>query len=152
MINLFRKEKIYKKIAYKIFDNLLKEFKIEKSFYAFIDVTIDYDYLTSYCHNFYDGSKLSKSKIIINLASVYSAFKKGYKDCYYEGRQKRLDFLKSFKLNFLFAILHEFRHFIQARELISYDNFKLYRKSYLTEIEADNFAINYLKRKRLIKL
>jgi len=150
---LYKKESL-KKIVSRLWARLLKEFKIDNTIDLFFNLVIDHNYLTSYCRNSFSFTEdtIHHQEVIINLASVLSLLKEGYSDSYYHGRKNRLSFLKNnFKLTLLFCILHEFRHIIQARELKTWANFNLYKKNYITEIEADNFALNYLKRKNYLK-
>ena len=148
------KKEVLKKIVLKLWARLLKEFKIDNTIDLFFNFTINHDFLTSYFqtnYNFIDNT-IQHQEVVINLASVLFLLKEGYNNSYYNGRKDRLSFLKNnFKLTLLFCILHELRHIIQARELKTFKNFNLYKKNYITEIEADNFALNYLKRKNYLK-
>ena len=148
------KKEILKKIVLKLWARLLKEFKIDNSIDLFFNLVIYHNFLTSYCRNSFSfiDDTIQHQEVVINLASILSILNNGYSDSYYNGRKNRLSFLKTnFKLTLFFCILHEFRHAIQARELKTCKNFDLYKKNYIIEIEADNFALNYLKRKNYLK-
>jgi hypothetical protein len=101
-------------------------------------------------HFTYNGI-LIKHTINLSLDSLWRNVKYGYNDGYYAGRCNKLSFvIDDRKIALRFVILHELKHVIDVSKAGSFSTYKL-NGLYNNEKNADDFAIDYLHNKGLLK-